>query len=50
MKRMVCIILALALTGCIFIVREDQNVKSVGISQQDAQDRVKALDETIGAP
>lgn len=34
----------LALTGCMFIVREEQNVKSVGISKQDAQERIQALD------
>lgn len=50
MKKILCVMLLLALSGCIFIVREDQNVKSVGISQQDAQERIKALDETIGAP
>jgi len=36
----------LALTGCMFIVREEQNVKSVGISKQDAQERIQALDAT----
>ncbi|HOD12809.1 MAG TPA: hypothetical protein PLO93_02920 [Candidatus Omnitrophota bacterium] len=46
MKRIVCAMMLLALTGCMFIVREEQNVKSVGISKQDAQERIQALDAT----
>ncbi|MCX5681701.1 MAG: hypothetical protein NT079_05465 [Candidatus Omnitrophica bacterium] len=44
MKKIICAMLLCALAGCTAIVREDQNVKGIGMSQEKAQAVVDALD------
>jgi hypothetical protein len=44
MKKIVCAVLLLTLAGCTAIVREDKNVRGIGLSQEKAQAIVDALD------
>jgi len=45
MRRIICALFILSLTGCMFIVREYDDVKkTVGISKEKAQEEVVALD------
>ena len=44
MKKIICVLLLLALAGCAVISREDKDVKGVGISQEKAQETIDALD------
>lgn len=50
MKRIICALLLLVLAGCTAIVREDQNVKGIGISQEKAKAVVEALDAAERKP
>jgi|GEM_PF-1313961 len=50
MKKIVCILFILSLTGCMFIVREDDSVKgAVGISKEKAKEEITALDSVTAA-
>lgn len=45
MRRIICALFILSLTGCMFIVREYDDVKkTVGISKEKAQEEIVALD------
>lgn len=46
MKRIICTLLLFALAGCTAVVREDQSVRGIGISQEKAQEIVYGLDNT----
>ena len=46
MKRFIGLLLMLSLTGCMFIVREGEEIKSnIGISRERAKEEISAIDE-----
>jgi hypothetical protein len=45
MKKMICALFILSLTGCMFIVRDGEDVKSIGISKQRAQEELAVIDD-----
>jgi len=50
MKRIICALLFLALAGCAAVVREDQSVRGIGMSQEKAQAVVDVLDNAEKKP
>ncbi|MFA6378264.1 MAG: hypothetical protein WCX16_00600 [Candidatus Omnitrophota bacterium] len=44
MKRIVCLLFILSLTGCMFIVRDGEDIKSLGISKDKAKEEIAAID------
>lgn len=50
MKRSIFLLLLLVFTGCTAVVREDGNVKGIGIGQEKAQEVVSVLDSTEKKP
>ncbi len=50
MKKVIFVLLLLALAGCTAVVREDQNVRGVGISQEKAQEVLYSLENTEKKP
>lgn len=50
MKKIIFLFLILAVAGCTAVVREDGNVKGVGIGQEKAQEVVSVLDSAEKKP
>ncbi len=49
MKKGIFVLLLLSVAGCMFIVRDGEDIKSVGISKAKAQVEVTALEGVIAA-
>jgi hypothetical protein len=45
MKKVVCLLFILSLTGCMFIVRDGEDVRSVGITKEKAKEELAVIDE-----
>jgi hypothetical protein len=49
MKKGICALLLLSLAGCMFIVHDGEDIKSIGITKEKAKVEVSDLERIISA-